>query len=124
MKKLFYLIVFAAAISIHATAQDAPLEQYVGKFSFPQGSPVPLVEVKLTNGVLTGESQMGVATLQRIEADNFTVVEYNGLAEFKRNAEGKVIGLKITVDTLVMEGTKEGISLRRIYFAPLNPMRL
>jgi hypothetical protein len=80
--------------------------------------------MKLVDGVLIGESQMGSSTFTRIEGDKFTIVEYNGIAEFIRNAEGKVISVKVTVDTMVLEGTKEGSALRALRFNPLSPLRI
>jgi hypothetical protein len=107
MKKLVTSLSFFLFLSFSAISQEAPLENYVGKFVFPADNPVPYVEVKLNGTTLMSESPMGSATLQRIEADQFSIVEYNGLAEFKRNGEGKVIGVKISVMGLEMEGKKE-----------------
>lgn len=107
MRKLILLTCLAALPAIFSFGQDAPLEQYVGKYIFSNGSQVPWVEVKLVNGALISESPQGNATLQRIEKDQFSIVEYNGMAEFKRNAEGKVTGVKVLVMDLEMEGTKE-----------------
>jgi hypothetical protein len=107
MKKLTTLFFFMSFLSLSAICQEAPLENYVGKFVFPAGSPVPHMEVKLNGTTLITESPMGSATLQRVQADQFSIVEYNGLAEFKRNGEGKVVAVKVTVMGLEMEGTKE-----------------
>jgi hypothetical protein len=112
MKKviLFSLFVFSGLIS--AFAQEAPpLDQYVGKFVFPEGSPVPWVEVKVVEGILVSESPMGKANLQRVENDIFTIVEYNGIAEFKRNSDLKIFAVKVSVMGLELEGTKQNLSL-------------
>lgn len=124
MNKIITIIAFAFAFSLNALGQDAPLDNYIGKYNFPEGSPVPQVELKLVEGVLMGESQMGPVTFKRMEGDMFSIVEHNGVAEFRRNADGKVVAVKVTVDTLVMEGTKEGAALRSIRFNPLSPLRI
>lgn len=109
MKKLIYFFAFATIFTLSAQGQETPLESFVGKYSFPYGSPVPFVEVKMSNGVLVGESQMGIATLQRIDGDKFTIVEHNGIAEFRRNGEGQISGVKIAVGEILLEGTKDGL---------------
>lgn len=124
MNKIVAIIAFAFAFSLSALAQDAPLDNYIGKYNFPEGSPVTSVELKVVDGVLMGESQMGPATFKRIEKDMFAVIEHNAVAEFKRNADGKVISVTVTVDTLVMEGTKEGTAIRNLRFSPLSPLRI
>jgi hypothetical protein len=112
MNKVLFLIAFSIALAIPGISQDSTYEAYVGKYNFPEGSAVPYVDVKLTNGVLTSESPAGSATLQRVEGDVFSIVEYNGVAEFKRNAEGKIIGVKVSVMDLVMEGSKESAKFK------------
>lgn len=124
MNKIITIIAFAIALSLSALGQDTPLQDYIGRYNFPAGSPVPNVELKLVEGVLIGESQMGSSTFTRKEGDIFTIVEYNGTAEFIKNAEGKIVAVKVTVDTLVMEGTKEGAALRALCFNPLSPLRI
>ncbi|HSK14204.1 MAG TPA: DUF3471 domain-containing protein [Phnomibacter sp.] len=124
MKKFYSLLAIAITLTLSALSQEAPLETYLGKYNFPEGSPVPYTEVKLNGAGLITESPMGIATLQRIEADMFAIVEYNGLAEFRRNSEGKVIGVKVSVMGIELEGTKEEVKLKAIPFHPLSPMRL
>lgn len=114
MNKVIALFAIACTISISSFSQEAPLENYQGKFVFAAGNPVPYIEVKVNGTTLISESPMGSATLQRIEADQFAIVEYDGLAEFKRNGEGKVVGIKVSIMGLEMEGTKEESSLTLI----------
>lgn len=97
-------------------AQKAPITDYVGKFNFPEGSVVPWVLVKITqDSVLVSESPHGNATLIHIEGDIFSIVEYSGVAEFRRNDDGKVNGVKVTVGDMVMEGTKEESGLQQLF---------
>jgi hypothetical protein len=86
--------------------QDTTLAQYVGKFKFPDGSPVSEVNVTFENGVLLASSAMGSTELKRSQGDVFEVIAYGGIATFKRNDSAKIIGVRIEVGDLVLEGTK------------------
>lgn len=107
MKKLMLtLFAFSAAIMLHA--QTDSLQQYTGKFKFPEGSPVTEITVVLENGVLTATSAMGNSELKKgADKDVFEIVAYSGIATYKRNPEGKIISLQIQVQDINMEGTKE-----------------
>lgn len=107
MNKVLFLFAFVIALAVPGIGQDSTYADFTGKYIFPEGSAVPYVDVKLNNGVLISESPAGTATLQRIEKDTFSIVEYSGIAEFKRNAEGKIISVKVIVMGLEMEGLKE-----------------
>lgn len=108
-----------------ASRADSTLTVYTGKYIFPEGNAVPWVEVKYTEGTLVSESPMGSATLQRTEGDVFAIVEYNGTAEFLRDSGGKIMGVKINVMNMVMEGKKEGLqSIKPPYYHPLRPLTL
>ncbi len=74
---------------------DSLVQQYTGKYTFPEGSPVSEIGVIVENGVLTATSAMGNSELKVTETkDVFEVVAYAGTATFKRNADGKVISKK------------------------------
>lgn len=88
-------------------AQVDSLQEYTGKYNFPEGSPVTEVGVIVENGVLTATSVMGNSELKKTDTkDAFELVAYSGLATFKRNDDGKIIGLLIQVQDITMEGTK------------------
>lgn len=127
MKKLLLFCTFFVACAALVNAQDAPppAEQYTGKYNFSGGSPVPYVDVKAVEGNMVIESPMGSANLSRIEGDKFSIVEYNGLAEFKRNQEGKVIGVKLSVMGIEIEGTREEVKFRykALPWSPVSPGR-
>lgn len=96
----------AIAIS-SVNAQVDSLQEYTGKYNFPEGSPVTEVGVIVENGALTATSVMGNSELRKADTkDVFELVAYSGLATFKRNEEGKIIGLLIQVQDINMEGTK------------------
>ena len=110
MKKLFFIL-FAIAGMITVNAQQNPqtdsLKEYTGKYKFPEGSAVTEVNITIENGVLYAGSSAGSSELKRREKDLFEVVAYAGKAIFKRSEEGKLIGVRIEVEDLILEGTKE-----------------
>lgn len=116
MKKVF-LSLFLVAGSLLASAQaDTTLQQYTGKYKFPDGSPVTEIGVVIDNGTLMATSAMGNSELKKTEGDIFEIVAYGGTATFKRNADNKVNGVLIQVQDVTMEGTKtEGIGSTAIY---------
>ncbi len=112
MKKMFLSIVILLAFSTIQAQTDTLLQQYTGKYVFPDGSPVKEIGVIVQEGVLTATSVMGNSELRKTETkDVFEIVSFAGTATFKRNADGKVNGLQIQVEDVNMEGTKteEGI---------------
>ncbi len=114
MKKMIFAFMMIAA-SMAVNAQDTPkpeapkqdtLQQYTGKYVFPEGSPVTEVTVALENGLMTATSAMGTTELKKTEGDVFEVVVYSGTATFKRNAENKIVGVTIVVGDITLEGKK------------------
>ncbi|MCX6318058.1 MAG: hypothetical protein NTW29_12255 [Bacteroidetes bacterium] len=114
MKKIVFALFLVLGFSV-ANAQTDSLQQYTGKFKFPDGSPVSEIGVVIENGVLTATSAMGNSELKKTETkDVFEIVAYSGMATFKRNAEGKITTLQIQVQDINMEGTKtDGIVVLR-----------
>ena len=112
MKKIIlsFVVVFSFLM---ANAQTDSLQQYVGKYKFPDGSPVTEINVSVDNGTLIGGSAMGSTEFRKTgTVDVFEIVAYSGTATFKRNTEGKVIALQVQVGDINMEGAKtEGLSL-------------
>jgi hypothetical protein len=109
MKKGFFLF-FVLAITFILQAQPTnlqdTLQEYTGKYKFPDGSVITEVMVTIENGVLTGSSAMGSSELRKTEGDIFEVVAYSGTATFKRNTENKIIGVHLVVGDIDIEGTK------------------
>ena len=118
MKKL-WLFLFASGFALVAAAQqDTVLQQYTGKYKFPEGSVVTEVTVTIENGMLMATSNMGGSELRRTDqADVFEIVAYAGTATFRRK-EGKVNGVQMIVGDTVLEGTKtdDSIILTNFYF--------
>ena len=108
---LAMLFAFVLYAQDHAIADT--LQQYTGKYKFPDGSIVTEVTVTLDSNSLTISSVMGSSELRKTDRDIFEIVAYGGIATFKRNTEGKIAGLNIVVGDINIEGTKtEGIILR------------
>ncbi len=110
MKRIFFgLLLLFCFISVRA--QTDSLQEYTGKFKFPDGNPVTEINMVFENGLLTGTSVLGNSEFRKTETkDVFDIVAYAGVATFRRNAEGKITGMRVQVNDLDMEGTKtEGI---------------
>jgi len=93
-------------LSAQQTPQADSLKEYTGKYKFPEGSEVTEIKVGIENNILWTYSDKGNSELKRIEKDMFEVVQYTGTATFKRDENGKVIGLHIEVGNLIMDGKK------------------
>ena len=120
MKKLFLLLSFIAAV-VSANASDT-LSNYVEKYIFPDGSPVPEVEVVLSGEALSMTSVAGNSTLTKLGIDTFQIVEFSGTAVFKRSDDGKVNTVHIEAMGYVMDGQKQstGTLSFTIYYRPEN----
>ncbi len=112
MKKLLFTLSLLVGF-VSANAQtDTLLQQYTGKYVFPDGSPVKEIGVVIQEGILTATSVMGNSELRKTETkDVFEIVSFAGTATFKRNGDNKVNAIQIQVQDVNMEGSKteEGI---------------
>lgn len=108
MKKLLILAILFIGVAFTANAQaDTTLQQFVGKYKFPDGSVVPEVTVTLENGELMMASSAGTSTLVKQAEDVYIITAFQGTAAFKRNDAKKVIGVSINAMGYVLEGNKE-----------------
>lgn len=106
MRKIFLLLISFCTFSfLHA--QTDSLQQYTGKFIFPEGSPVLEIEVIIDNGLLTATSAMGNSELKNVGKDVFEIVSFGGVATFVRDSTQKITLLHIEVQDVIMDGTKE-----------------
>lgn len=106
----YYLLLLAITTFTVLNAQQAPadsLQEYTGKYKFPEGSAVTEVIVTFENGILSASSSQGSSELKKIDKDIFEVVAYSGKATFKRNEQAKLKGVVIEIEDLILEGTKE-----------------
>ncbi len=108
MKKIACLFIVFLAIGFSLKAQDKDsLQQYIGKFNFPEGGIVSYVAVTVEAGKLNFSSDKGTGTLEKVVTDSFNIPEYQGTAKYVRNGESKITGVIIDVMGYHLEGTKE-----------------
>lgn len=114
MKKIFLSLLLIAGF-LAVNAQTDSLQQYTGKYKFPDGSPVTEITVTVENGLLMAASAMGSTEFRPTTTpDVFEIVAYGGTATFKKK-EGKVTSLQILVGDINMEGTKtEGLVYKEL----------
>ena len=113
MKKWILLSCFSLCMVFVTKAQQAPapkdtaaLQQYVGKYKFPEGSVVAEVVVALEGDGLTMSSSAGTSALEKKGDDLYVIVQFQGTAKFNRNADKKIIGISIEAMGYQLEGTK------------------
>ena len=110
MKKITLSIIgslFTIAINAQEPAPKPPLEDFVGKYAFPDGSVVPDVTVTLDGSALTMASTAGTSALADLGRDSFSIVEFSGTAVFKRGDDKKVNGVHIEAMGYVLDGQKQ-----------------
>ncbi len=116
MKK--WLLFFCLSLGMVAVLQaqqspapkDSTLQQYVGKYKFPEGSVVAEVIVALEGEGLTMTSSAGTSALEKKSDDLYTIVQFQGTAKFNRNADKKIIGVSIDAMGYQLEGTRSDAS--------------
>ncbi len=114
MKRLILCCLIASLSSIYAFGQQDTLQQYTGKYKFPEGSVIPEVEVVLNDGVLVMNSSVGTSALRHEKDDEFTIIGLNGSAVFKRgnDKDKKVNTVLIDAMGYTVSGNKETSGIR------------
>ena len=110
MKKIiFFLITSLSIVALNAQTDKPrpPLEDFVGKYVFPDGSVVPDVDVALSGTALTMSSTAGTSALVELGIDSFQIVEFSGTAVFKRGEDKKVNAVHIEAGGYVLDGQKK-----------------
>lgn len=111
MKKIAFSILSSLFMLVTNAQSDPapkpPLEDFVGKYVFPEGSVVPDVDVLLSGSALTMTSAAGSSALNELGRDSFQIVEFNGIAVFKRGEDKKVNGVHIEAQGYVLDGQKK-----------------
>lgn len=105
MKKISFFLTFLI-ITMSINAQDS-LQQFTGKYIFPDGSVVPDVEVSINEGALYMSSTAGISSLAQLGVDSFAITEFNGIALFKRGEDKKVNGVHIDAMGYILDGKKQ-----------------
>ena len=112
MKKiLFSLFLIMGTMTVLAQTDSLNLKEYTGKYKFPEGNPVSEISVVMESGILSATSVMGNSELKKTDTkDVFEVVAYAGTATFNRGDDGKIKTMRIQVQDVDMEGTREASS--------------
>lgn len=108
MKKLFVSLL--CIVTLAASAQDSTLKEYVGRYIFPDGSVVPSAEVSLNGNVLSVSSTQGSSPMEKRGRDTFALVNFNGMAYYKRNDKGAVMSVRVEVGDIILDGVKENVT--------------
>ncbi|MBL0883246.1 MAG: hypothetical protein IBJ16_07885 [Chitinophagaceae bacterium] len=122
MKKLMMICLLLGTVAfVHAQDKDSTLQDFVGKYKFPEGSIVAEVTVSIEGAGLAMGSSIGTSALVKIGEDLFSIAAYDGTAQFKRDTNRKVIGVSINAGGYALEGTKsDGIAIDRAHAMLIN----
>ena len=110
MKKILLMAVILVGVIASANAQTSPLKDYLGKYVFPEGSPVTEVTLTIEDTVLTINSAMGATALEKKGVDTFYLAAYDAPIIFKRGANNEVETLTIIVQGMELTATKVAAS--------------
>uniref|UniRef100_UPI003F6A0AFC hypothetical protein n=1 Tax=Sediminibacterium sp. TaxID=1917865 RepID=UPI003F6A0AFC len=85
MKKIIVFVLMLVGLTTAASAQTTPTDstvnQILGRYKFPEGSPVSEVTVVLENGVLMMNSAAGSSTLEKSGEDVYVITQFQGTAK-------------------------------------------
>jgi len=107
MKKFFLLASLLMGIMVSVNAQSSDLKDYLGKYAFPEGSPVDVVTLTIEDTVLVSNTSMGSTPLERKGVDTFYLAAYDASVIFKRDANNVVISVTIAVQGMELIGKKQ-----------------
>ena len=107
MRKLCFMTLILMGAFLSVNAQQGPLNDYLGKYVFPQGSPVAEVSLTLEDSSLVINSAMGSTPLEKKGVDSFYLAQYDALVIFKRKDGKMVESISIMVQGQELVGKKE-----------------
>ncbi len=110
MKKLLLLAAVFLGIFVTVQAQDSPLKEYLGKYTFAEGSPVTEVVLTVQDSVLVSTSSVGSFPLEKKGVDTFYLAAYDALVVFKRDGNSIVESVGINVQGMELIGKKAATS--------------
>lgn len=119
MKKMLLMAGVFLGILVSVQAQESPLKEYLGKYTFAEGSPVTEVVLTLQDTILVSTSSVGSFPLEKKGVDTFYLAAYDALVIFKRNGNSAVEGVGINVQGMELIGKKAAASYalkQEIYF--------
>ena len=123
MRKLCFLTLILLGAFASVNAQSGPLNDYLGKYIFAEGSPVAEVSLTAEDSSLVINSAIGSTTLEKKGVDSFYLATYDALVIFKRKEGKSVESISIFVQGMELVGKKEGaVALKEeeLYAAFLN----
>jgi hypothetical protein len=110
MKKILLMGIVFLGIFVTVQAQDSPLKEYIGKYTFAEGSPVTEVVLAIQDSILVSTSSVGSFPLDKKGVDTFYLAAYDALVIFKRDGNNVVTGVGINVQGMELIGTKAAAS--------------
>jgi len=110
MKKIFLMACILMGVFASVNAQTSNLKDYLGKYVFPEGSPVTEVTITAEDTVLTINSAMGSTPLERKGVDTFYLAAYDAPIIFKRGADNAVETLTIIVQGMELTAKRAAAS--------------
>lgn len=83
-------------------------DDYVGEYQFAETSPIKNLKIEKSGDVLIGKTETGQSELVATDKkDTFSLKDYGGTLEFKRDESGVVKGVVLTVENISHEGKKK-----------------
>jgi hypothetical protein len=107
MRKLCFLTLVLLGAFLSVNAQTGPLNDYLGKYVFAEGSPVAEVSLTLDDSSLVINSAMGSTPLEKKGVDSFYLAQYDALVIFKRKEGKSVETISIFVQGMELVGKRE-----------------
>ena len=104
------MAVILMGVMASANAQTSSLKDYLGKYVFPEGSPVAEVTLTVEDTVLTINSAMGATPLERKGVDTFYLAAYDAPIIFKRGSNNAVETLTIVVQGMELTAKRAAAS--------------
>ena len=107
MRKLCFLTLILLGAFLSVNAQQGPLNDYLGKYVFAEGSPVAEVSLTVEDSSLVINSAMGSTMLEKKGVDSFYLATYDALVIFKRKDGKSVETISIFVQGMELVGKRE-----------------
>ena len=107
MRKLCFLTLVLMGAFLSVNAQQGPLNDYLGKYVFAEGSPVAEVSLTVQDSSLVINSAMGSTMLEKKGVDSFYLATYDALVIFKRKDGKSVETISIFVQGMELVGRRE-----------------
>jgi len=117
MRIFLLTVLFSLSLSAAFATSPVPtavradsLQAYVGTYKFKDGSPISDYKINAKDGALYGEADSyGANKLNKQPAaDTFqSTSSYGSIIAFRRDASGKVVGLKMTIQGTDLEADRQ-----------------